>query len=135
MTDRADRVRRSFAFGAALAGAVDDVVYLRLIADQGTGRSARVEFFATFVAVMTGLAVIGWVSIGRRKELADAALLAAASGFVAAGFIGLWSIGLLLIVAAVMAAMAISWTGLPRAVVAAARATPILALAAGLLAT
>ena len=135
MAGREDRVRRIFAFGAALAGAVDDVVYLRLLADQGSASSARVEFFSTFVAVMTALAVIGWATIGRRQRWSDAALLAAASGFAAAGFIGLWSIGLLLIVAAVLAAMALSLTGLPRAVAGAAVVVPLVVLVAGLLLT
>ncbi len=93
MADRADRRRRIFALGAATAGAVTDVGYLRLIAEQDTGSSARVTFVATFIAVMTALAIIGAIAIGRRRRMAEMALLASAVGFAAVGFVGLWSIG------------------------------------------
>ena len=107
MADRADRRRRIFALGAATAGAVTDVGYLRLIAEQDTGSSARVTFVATFIAVMTALAIIGAIAIGRRRRMAEMALLASAVGFAAVGFVGLWSIGAPLILAALFAAMAV----------------------------
>ncbi len=135
MADRADRRRRIFALGAATAGAVTDVGYLRLIAEQDTGSSARVSFVATFIAGMTLLALFGALSVDRQPRAAEVALLAAAMGFAAIGFISLFSIGFVLILAAVFAGLAIPFVDLPGRWVAASLVGPIAALAVGLIST
>ena len=133
--ERRLRFKRALAVGAAVAGAVTEVGYLRLIGEQGTGSSARVTFFATFVGVMTFLAVIGAVAMFRRPPVAAAALVASAAGFLASGFLGLMSIGMVLILAGGFAVMAIREAGLPAWTLGAAIVGPIVALAIGLVLT
>ena len=133
--DRATRRRRMCAITAATAGAVTDFGYLRLIADQGSGSSARVAFVAAFIAGMTGLAIVGAIVLDRRPPVAQSALLAAAAGLAAIGFISLFSIGTALLLAALLAGLAIPFVGVPIRSVAIPIAVPIAVLVLGLIAT
>jgi hypothetical protein len=77
--------------------------YLLNIGSQGTElRSPGVMFYATFVGVMAALAVGAAVLHGRSPQWAQTLLYAAAGGLHAAGFLGLASIGLPLIVATLL---------------------------------
>jgi hypothetical protein len=101
--ERAVRMQRVVAMAAAVAGGVADVGYLRLISDQGTGIGARVAFIAGFVALMTALAAIGAILFGRAAAASQLVLLGSASGFLGLGLIALFSIGIALILAGVLA--------------------------------
>jgi hypothetical protein len=135
MISRSDRTRRALGLAAAVAGTVTDVGYLRLIGDQGTGIDGRVAFFASFVALMTVLALVGAIGTGRSGDRAQLALLGSAAGFISAGFLALFSIGAALILAGALALMALG----PLRVSGRLAAVPIVGalalLAAGLLLT
>jgi hypothetical protein len=96
-------MQRVVAMAAAVAGGVADLGYLRLISDQGTGIGARVTFIAGFVALMTALAAIGAILFGRHAAASQLVLLGSASGFLGLGLIALFSIGIALILAGVLA--------------------------------
>jgi hypothetical protein len=132
MIKRSDRTRRALGLAAAVAGAVTDVGYLRLIADQGTGIDGRVAFFASFVALMTALALVGAIGTGRSGDRAQLALLGSAAGFLCSGFIALFSIGAALMLAGALALMALGPLQVRGRHAAAAIAGPIVLLAAGL---
>jgi hypothetical protein len=133
--DRAAGRRRILALGAVTAGIVTDIGYLRLIADQGTGPSTRVTFVAAFIAGMTVLALVGAIQLERRRDVAQAALLAAATGFAAIGFISLFSIGVALLLGAILAGLAIPFVAVPARWVVAPVAGSIAVLVLGLIAT
>jgi hypothetical protein len=134
-TNQRGRRSRMHANGAATAGAVTDVGYLRLIAEQATGAGARVVFVAAFIAGMTVLAIVGAILLERRPAVAQAALLAAAAGLAGIGYISLFSIGSPLLLAAVLAGLAIPFVGVPARWVAAPVAGSIAVLVVGLIAT
>lgn len=106
MIDRSMRFRRVMALAAAVAGAVIDVGYLRLIVDQASGVDARVVFVAGYIGLAAVLALVGAIRMGRDDRLAQAALLGSATGFIGIGVVALFSIGLSLLIAGVIAAMA-----------------------------
>lgn len=83
---------------AALIVVVDDVAYLALIAGQGTGVGGRVVFVATLLLVAAGISVAGV----RQQSRAMRTLLLSvvATWGVVIGILGIFSIGLPLLVAA-----------------------------------
>lgn len=90
------------ALFGALVVVVDDVAYLRLIADQNTGFAARVAFVASLLAI---IAVAITAGIGKRS----AALLGFATATsVALGVVAMFSIGLPLVVAGGMCSYALA---------------------------
>lgn len=107
MIDRSMRSRRALALTAAVAGGLIDVAYLRQIADQATGIDARVAFVAGYIGLAAGLALVGAIRMGRDDPLAHAALLGSATGFIGIGVVGLFSIGLSLLIAGVVAAFTV----------------------------
>lgn len=107
IADRSMRFRRAMALTAAVAGAVIDVAYLRLIADQATGVDARVAFVAGYIGLAAALALVGAIRMARDDRLAHAALLGSATGFIGIGVVALFSIGLSLLIAGVLAALAV----------------------------
>jgi len=86
------------AASAALIVVVDDAAYLALIAGQGTGMGGRVVFVATLLLAMAGLAVAG---VRRQNRAARTVLLSVVATWgLVVGILGIFSIGLPLLVAA-----------------------------------
>jgi len=111
--------RRATATAAIGIGWV--IGYLLIIRGQGTEQaSAVVVFYATFICSMAALAFGAAVIHGRNPRLAQAFLYAASGGFFPAGVLGLASVGLPLIVAALLSLTAVGSHLLPRRIVAAA---------------
>ncbi|HXF73608.1 MAG TPA: hypothetical protein VNO79_13500, partial [Actinomycetota bacterium] len=110
MAERRERVGRVGFLAAGLAAATD-VAYLAIIRAQGTAWiSARVAFVACFIASGAVLALVGATGVdpGRRTL----ALGAATGVLVSAGLVGIFSIGLPLLLAAVPAGWA--WRAVAR---------------------
>lgn len=85
-------------------GAAWIVGYLLIIQNQGTEMgSPGVVFYATFVGVMAALSLGAAVIRDRNVRSAQTFLYAAAGGYFPAGILGLASVGLPLIVAALLA--------------------------------
>ncbi len=91
---------------AALIAFADDALYILLIRSQGNSLDARVMFVAFFIATEAAVA-LGAALVGRRAV--RVVLLGAASGgLLALGLLGLFSIGLPLVVAGLLTTLA--WT-------------------------
>jgi hypothetical protein len=88
----------------AIAGAVD-IAYALLIRAQGSSLlDARVVFVSLFIAAAAALAAVAaFAADGNARLLCGAA---ATGGLIGAGVIGIWSIGLPLLVAGIFAALA-----------------------------
>lgn len=92
------------ALVAAALAAATDVAYLAIVrAERTAWISARVAFVAGFIGLAAALALLGAAGDPRRRTLA----LGAASGMLlSAGLVGIFSIGLPLLLAALPAARA-----------------------------
>jgi hypothetical protein len=123
------------ALAAAVAGAVIDVGYLRLIADQATGVDARVAFVAGYIGLAAVLALVGAIRMGRDDRLAQAALLSSATGFIGIGVVALFSIGMSLLIAGAIAALAVGPRRVAGAVAAGIIVGVLAILAVGLVVT
>jgi hypothetical protein len=91
--------------GAAIIAATDDVLYLGTIATQQGSASQflRVPFIAAFIALMAICAALSSVaSAGRRRSLL---LGMSAAGLILLGYLAMFSIGLPLVLAGVLAAL------------------------------
>lgn len=135
MAERLMRWRRAAALGAAVAGGVTTVGYLRLISEQGTPMSGRIAFFATFIALMSVLALVGAVIQPRDDRIAQVAFVGAAAGFLGAGFVALFSIGTPILLAGVLALIAARPLRAPGLATAGAIAGALALLAGGLFLT
>jgi hypothetical protein len=102
------------AIATAVLGAAWVAGYLFIIYRQGTELDTPMTvFLATFVGVMTALA-LGAALIGDRNEgWAQAMLYAAAGGFLPAGVLGLASIGLPLILVGLLALVSAGARSIP----------------------
>jgi hypothetical protein len=90
----------TFGFVAAGLGMVTIVVYLLLINSQTDGtEERRVEFVASFVGLMAVLSLAGALGAALNSGVSRAILLAAATGNMGMGVLGLFSIGAPLLVA------------------------------------
>lgn len=89
---------------AAALAALIDLLYLVIIANEGNGWSGRVAFVATLIAAAAACALIGST---RTTAPARLPWLAVATGALASlGYLGLFSIGLGLLIAGVLAGIA-----------------------------
>jgi hypothetical protein len=96
---------RPWALAATAATVATIVVYRLLISQQSTGDSARVAVVTILLLGFAGLAALG--AIAPRRRLRVGALTASAIGLFVFGFLALFSIGLLLMLAALLAAIAV----------------------------
>lgn len=99
------RPRSAAAIGAACIAAVMEVIYLTIILDQeDLSDVARVGFVAAAIVAVVAAAAVG----GSRSDPARRLpfLGAATGGSLMLGYLGLFSIGLPLLVAGVLAAIA-----------------------------
>jgi hypothetical protein len=97
------RRKATAALIAAVAAAATDIAYIALIVGQNAnGPNPGVEpFLLVYIALIAAAAVVGAFLIVRgRFVTADAVLISAAAGGGALGFLGIFSIGLGLLMAA-----------------------------------
>jgi len=120
-------LRPRLAQVASLITAVTDVAYLWLIAHQGDAFSSRVVFVALYIAAISF--AVGSAGSARAMPIeARVALLAASTGaLLTLGYLGLFSIGLPLLVAGVLSL--VSWLRLGRASHRSGRAHAVSAIA------
>jgi hypothetical protein len=87
---------------AAIAAATTDIAYVALIVDQGTFDPTSVApFLMVYIAAIAVAAVLGAVLIFRgRSATASVVLITAAAGSGALGLVGIFSIGLGLLLTA-----------------------------------
>ncbi len=106
MADMSAVVRRrkaTAAVVAAIAATITDVAYIALIIQQNTTspNPGVVPFLLVYIAAIAAAAVVATVLIvNGRLDRADVVLIAAAAGSGALGFLGIFSIGLGLLVTA-----------------------------------
>jgi len=83
---------------ATLIVVVDDIAYLALVAGQGTGLGGRVVFVATLLLAAAGMIMAG---VQQRNRVVRTLLLSAVATWgLVIGVVGIFSIGLPLLVAA-----------------------------------
>lgn len=102
-TSRVVRRRKATAAGiAAVAALTTDIAYVALIVGQGTfDPTGVVPFLMAYIAAVVGAATLGAVLLVRgRRATADVVLISAAAGSGALGFVGIFSIGLGLLLTA-----------------------------------
>jgi hypothetical protein len=107
--DRSQRRRRTTTFGlvASGLGVAWVVAYLLLINSQADGTDkGRVAFVASFVGLMAVLSIAGALAAALGRGFSGVLLLAAATGDVGMGFLGLLSIVAPLILAGVLLSVA-----------------------------
>ena len=129
-----DGRRRVLALAGAGAGFVVAVLYVRLIAGQGTPITDRVVLVAAFIAAMAVFALLAGIRKGD-DAVGSAAAITAASGLIAVGFIGMFSVGIPLLMSAFLTLAGAFPTRVRGWVAAVAIAAPVITLAAGLLLT
>ena len=104
------RTRRPMAVAATIAGAAAIVIYLVIIIQQSTagffGDLGRVAIVTALLITFTALSAAG--ALASRPRSRRAALAAAAIGWFVLGFLALFSIGILLLVAGVFAVVALA---------------------------
>jgi hypothetical protein len=86
---------------AAVAAAATDFAYVVLIVSQGATppQPGIVPFVIGYIAAIAAAALIGmWSALIGRPSAAKAVFLAAAAGSAALGFIGIFSVGLPLLI-------------------------------------
>jgi hypothetical protein len=96
------RRKTTAAVVAAIAAATTDVAYVALIVGQGAFDPTGVEpFLIVYIAAIAAAAALGAVMIVRgRWAMVDVVLITAAAGAGALGFLGIFSIGLGLLITA-----------------------------------
>jgi len=97
------RRKATAAVVAAVAAATTDVAYVAVIVEQNaTGPNPGiVPFLVVYIAAIVAAAVLSAVLIARgRSATADIVLITAAAGSGALGFLGIFSIGLGLLITA-----------------------------------
>jgi hypothetical protein len=104
VTDGRTRSASRPAVVAAGITAGTDVAYLIIIASEGFGFTARVVVVASFLALMALASLLG----GRRSPSVGSALMlgTASGGLIGAGILGMFSIGLPLLIAGAFATIA-----------------------------
>ncbi|MDQ2960098.1 MAG: hypothetical protein M3R48_03490 [Candidatus Dormibacteraeota bacterium] len=100
------------ALVAAVAAVTTDVGYLQLIGSQGSAPGGRVvAFIAAYIGAIAVAAGVAAVLIIRRHATAAGTVLAgAATGSMALGVLGIFSIGLALLITAVFLGIAAAGT-------------------------
>jgi hypothetical protein len=91
---------------AGLIGIAVDVGYLAIIFDEAERTSGRVLVVFSFIFVMSALALVGGSGLTTSVRTTAIVLGAATGGFLTAGVLGIFSIGLPLLIAGVMCAVA-----------------------------
>ena len=94
---------------AAAAAAATDFAYVVLIVSQGATppQPGIVPFIIVYIAAIAAAALIGmWSAFVGRPSAAKAVFLAAAAGSAALGFIGIFSIGLPLLITGALLSVA-----------------------------
>jgi glucan phosphoethanolaminetransferase (alkaline phosphatase superfamily) len=94
---------------AAVAAAATDFAYVVLIVSQGATppQPGIVPFVIGYIAAIAAAALIGmWSALFGRPSAAKAVFLAAAAGSAALGFIGIFSIGLPLLITGALLSVA-----------------------------
>jgi hypothetical protein len=94
------------ATAAGIVGLAVDVAYVAIILEQGESRLGRVAFVAVFILAVSTFAIFGVSSFTRSPGPRLIMLGAAAGGFLTIGVIGIFSIGLPLLVAGTMCGIA-----------------------------
>lgn len=104
------RRKATAALVAAVAAATTDIAYVALIVGQNANgpNPAVVPFLVVYIAAIAAAAVIGTVLIVRQRcPAADVVLITAAAGSGGLGFIGIFSIGLGLLITAGLLLLAV----------------------------
>jgi hypothetical protein len=130
-----DTRRQGGAALAAVTAAVVDCVYLWFIHEQSTPVDSRIVFYASFVGVVGGLALVAAFWPRRAGSLDQLALLASAGGLLGAGFVGAFSIGAFLLLAGALAIGALGPLRVSRRAAALSFIAPLVLLVGGLLRT
>lgn len=103
------RPRRRWAAAAAIVGCAVPVMYVLLVVRQSASEDPIDSRLAVVVLVLllglAGLTILGAVST--RAQLRRASMAAAAIGWFVLGYIALWSVGILLILAGLLAVLAL----------------------------
>lgn len=97
------RRKATAALVAAVAAATTDIAYVAVIVGQNANgpNPGIVPFLVLYIAAIAAAAVLSTVLIVRRQSrTADVVLISAAAGSGALGFIGIFSIGLALLITA-----------------------------------
>jgi hypothetical protein len=94
---------RRRAVAAAGIGVGVDIGYLLTISGLGGDAVPRVVFLASFIAVMAAMPVGAAATAGRDEVMAQALLIASGTGLLEAGALALPSIGILLVLAGLLA--------------------------------
>ena len=104
------RRKATAAFVAAVAASTTDIAYIALIVGQNANgpNPGVVPFLLVYIAAIAAAAVIGTLLIVRgRSSAADVVLSTAAAGSGALGFLGIFSIGLGLLITAGLLLLAV----------------------------
>lgn len=115
---------KSAAVVAAGLGAAVDLGYIVLT--NGIQPGSGSLFYAVFIGTMAAITLVG-AAPALDERLAQPFLYAATSGYLVAGIVGLASIGLFLIIAALLAYIAAGPRQASQGVAAAAMAIPVVA--------
>ena len=99
--------RSRLAIGAGVLGIAVDVGYVAIMFDEGRQRSSgRVLVVFLFILAVSSLAVVGGSALVRSVRTKAMAFGAATGGLLTLGVLGIFSIGLPLLVAGVLCGMA-----------------------------
>jgi len=104
------------AMAAGIVGLLVDAVYLGIIFDQGDLQAGRVVVVSVFILVVSALAFAGAFASTPSTRTRLTVLGAATGGLLTVGVLGIFSIGLPLLVAGVMCGVAwarFSWAARP----------------------
>jgi hypothetical protein len=118
------------AMVAGIVGLVVDAAYLGIIFDQGDVEAGRVAVVSVFVLAVSALALVGAVASAPSSGTRLVVLGAATGGLLTVGVLGIFSIGLPLLVAAVLCA--VGYAQVARAVRPVPAGAPLLATLAGI---
>ena len=118
------------AVAAGVTGLVVDGIYLGIILQEGDTDAARVGVFSILVAAFSLLALVSGIASGMSTRLRLALLGASIGGLLTAGILGIFSIGLPLLIAGVLCCVA--WGSIGSASHAIPNGTPTLSVLAGI---
>jgi len=129
-------VRVSAPVRALLAVTIGTVVlvgYVVLLANQGPNGSegSREAFFVTYWLALVVGGLAGSRALSSRSVVASPIMLGVATGYLASGFLAIFSVGMPLLIAAILALSTVG-PGHPRMVSALAVVLPVVVLALGL---
>ena len=97
--------RSGFAIAAGAVGLAVDFAYLAIMLDEQEWKSGRVAVVFLFVLATSALALVGGAALTLPPRARVIALGAATGGLLTAGVLGIFSIGLPLLIAGVLCAL------------------------------